>query len=87
MGVDVLWDEQHGWRNIPEEVWKFTVNGHTALPKWLSYRKDRDVRPHVLTQREREQFMHLCRRVAAIVAFSLDCDSAWESAAAAPLQL
>lgn len=86
-GTDVLWDEHHGWRNVPDDVWKFTVNGHNALPKWLSYRKDRETRPHVLTQAEREHFMHLCRRIASIVACQPACDTAWKAAAAAPLGL
>ena len=84
-GMDVMWDDQHGWRNIPDEVWNFMVNGHVALPKWLSYRKCTDSHRHQLTASERDQFMYLSRRVAAITRLLPDCDAAWAVAVAAPL--
>ena len=85
VGTDVMWDDQHGWRNVPDEVWNFTVNGHVALPKWLSYRKYTDSHPHQLTAGERERFMYLARRVAGIIHLQSACDTAWAAAAEAPL--
>ena len=85
VGSDITWDDEHGWRNVPDEVWNFTVNGHTALPKWLSYRKYTDRHPHQLTAGDRERFMYLARRVAMIIRLQPDCDAAWVAAVAATL--
>jgi hypothetical protein len=85
-GAAVMWDEQHGWRNVPDEVWSFPVNGHVAWPKWLSYRKNTPRHHHQLSANEREQFMYLARRVVAIIHLQSDCDTAWTAAVEAPLQ-
>ena len=74
-GDSVLWDADHGWRNVPDEVWSFTSIGHSVLPKWLSYR----VRTEI-NQAERERFMKICRRIAAIRALESDCDKVYAAA-------
>lgn len=81
-GTAVLWAGDQGWRNISEQVWSYTLCGHTVLPKWLSYRVSRP-----LTQGDRERFMHLARRVAALVSLGGDCDKVFAAARAAPLEI
>ncbi len=27
------------WRNVPIEVWEYTISGYPAIKKWLSYRE------------------------------------------------
>jgi hypothetical protein len=79
-GEDVLWADGAGWRNIPEEVWGFNACGHSVLPKWLSYRVGR-----TLSSSQRQAFMLLCRRVAAIRALEADCDRIYKVALGSPL--
>jgi hypothetical protein len=79
-GSDVLWSGQQGWRNVPDDVWDFTACGHVVLPKWLSYRVGAP-----LGSRDRQAFMLLCRRVAAIRGLEAGCDAALAAAEAAPL--
>lgn len=76
----VLWDDGYGWRNIPADVWNFASCGHAVLPKWLSYRKRVG-----LSSADRETFMLLCRRIAAIRALEGACNSIHLAAADAPL--
>jgi hypothetical protein len=79
-GDAVLWGEDHGWRNIPDSIWSFTSVGHAVLPKWLSYRVGLP-----LSNDDREAFMILCRRIAAIRAIEAECDEIYLAAASAPL--
>jgi hypothetical protein len=81
-GESVLWDAQGGWRNIPEDVWSFTACGHAVLPKWLAYR----VRSP-LTHADRETFMQLCRRIAALRTLEPACQDLYLAASATPLAL
>lgn len=81
-GTAVLWSGDQGWRGISDEVWSYTLCGHAVLPKWLSYRVGRP-----LTQADRERFMHVARRVAALVALGNQSDSIFSSASNAPLEL
>jgi hypothetical protein len=78
--MDVLWAEGQGWRHIPDEVWTFTACGHGVLPKWLSYRVGRE-----LVSADRQAFMLLCRRIAAIRSLEGDCEAAYAAALASPL--
>jgi hypothetical protein len=53
-----------------------------VLPKWLSYRVKVG-----LNQVDREQFMRICRRIAAIRALEQECDSVYAAAMASPLAI
>lgn len=81
-GTAVLWSTNHGWRNIPDHVWSFTACGHAVLPKWLSYRKETG-----LIASDREAFMLLCRRIAALRALELELDELYRRAQSNPLSL
>lgn len=60
-GKDLMWDSSHGWRNIPDTVWHYHLGGFQPLTKWLSYRIGLP-----LTAADREQVMHLARRLQAL---------------------
>lgn len=79
-GADVLWADGKGWRNIPDDVWMFTACGHAVLPKWLSYRVGQEI-----SSADRQAFMLLCRRVAAIRALEPACDAVYSAASGNPL--
>ncbi len=36
---DIYLNDITYWRNIPEEVWKYTIGGYQVIKKWLSYRE------------------------------------------------
>jgi len=79
-GSDVLWAEFAGWRGVPDDVWNYIAGGFTVLPKWLSYRKSTGLRPE-----DREHFMFLCRRIAALRQLDAECDAAHRAAVDRPL--
>jgi type ISP restriction-modification system protein len=54
------------WRNVPANVWAYTLGGYQVLKKWLSYRE------HKLLQRplrpdEAREMTAIARRIAAIL--------------------
>ncbi len=81
-GADVLWGEGAGWRDVSDEVWGFTACGHTVLPKWLSYRVGQ-----ALSSADRQAFMLLCRRIAALRALEAACDAVYSAALLNPLSV
>jgi predicted helicase len=82
VGNDILWSEAAGWRNVPESLWTFAVCGFPVLSKWLSYRVTTG-----LTASNRNQFMLLVRRLAAIREFEPACNSVYRAAQTAPLNV
>lgn len=74
-GDSVIWSGEHGWRNISDDVWGFTIGGFQVLPKWLSYRTRSG-----LTDADREEFRMICRRIAAIRTLEAECDTIYEDA-------
>jgi hypothetical protein len=63
--MDIYLNEHLFWRNIPTEVWGFTIGGFQVLKKWLSYRADAVIgRP--LTLAEVNYVSETARRLAAI---------------------
>ncbi len=79
-GRDVMWDDQHGWRDVPDEVWGYNVGGFQVLSKWLSYRRETG-----LTVSDRREFPMLCRRIQAIIDSAPACDRLYASAINNPL--
>lgn len=80
VGLDVLWDDERGWRNIPDEVWDFDLGGFEVLPKWLSYRVGKP-----LDSAERENFMCLARRIRRIISLHSSADEIYSAARQQPL--
>ncbi len=65
--LDVYLNTTTYWRSIPTEVWAYTLGGYQVLKKWLSYR-DLRVLGRPLHDHEVRAFMHIARRIAAILA-------------------
>lgn len=78
-GSDVFWDETHGWHDVPDAVWEYTIGGFQVLPKWLSYRID------ALTPADRETFRILCRRIQASLDLAAGSNALYGSAQINPL--
>ena len=57
------------WRGIPPDVWEYTLGGYQVLKKWLSYRETA-VLGRPLKPEEAREFMHIARRIAALLALN-----------------
>jgi hypothetical protein len=63
---DVFLNSDLCWRNVPREVWDFTIGGYQVLKKWLSYRAQA-VLERPLSLAEVNHFRDTARRIAAIL--------------------
>lgn len=57
------------WRGVPTDVWEYTLGGYQVLKKWLSYRETA-VLGRPLKAEEAREFMHIARRIAALLALN-----------------
>jgi len=64
--LDIHLNATTRWKDVPEQVWNYTLGGYQVLKKWLSYRESALLaRP--LTSDEAQQFTHHVRRITAIL--------------------
>jgi len=84
-GGAILWNGELGWRNVPLEVWEFSVGGFQVLPKWLGYRHHRRD-GYALTDADIEAVTYICRRIAAIRDLHTACEEIYQAALASPLE-
>jgi hypothetical protein len=66
---DVYLNESTCWRGVPTDVWEYTLGGYQVLKKWLSYRETA-VLGRPLKPEEARAFMHIARRIAALLALN-----------------
>ena len=64
--LDIHLNENILVRNIPANVWRFTVGGYQVLRKWLSYRET-SILGRPLSRSEVDVFVHTVRRIAALL--------------------
>jgi hypothetical protein len=69
--VDVWINDLVGWRNIPKEVWAFTLGGYPVINKWLSYR-EQQVLGRPITDTELVYVSEMVRRLTAVVELAED---------------
>lgn len=65
--LDIYINEIACWRNIPKEVWEYTIGGYQVIKKWLSYR-EKTLLGRGLTPDEIRYVTEMARRIAAIIA-------------------
>lgn len=82
---DVYLNELVYWRNIPANVWRYTVGGYQVLKKWLSYRED-GVLGRPLTRDEAREVTATSRRIAALLLLQPRLDRNYDDAVAAPYE-
>lgn len=63
---DVYLNENTYWRNIPLQVWDYTIGGSQVIKKWLSYR-DYKLFGRSLTLDEVREVTSIARRIVAIL--------------------
>ena len=72
--LDIHLNATTRWKDVPEQVWNYTLGGYQVLKKWLSYRESALLgRP--LTSDEAQHFTHHVRRITAILALHEKLDA------------
>jgi hypothetical protein len=78
--LDVHLNDDVFWRNVPAEVWDFTIGGFQPLKKWLSYR-ERAILDRPLTIAEAGQFRDIARRLARVRILGPELDANYRACA------
>lgn len=78
---DIWLNDTTYWANIPSEVWEYTLGGYQVLKKWLSYRESK-VLGRSLRAEEAREFMHIARRITALLALGEALDANYRRAQA-----
>ena len=63
---DVFLNETAYWRNLPRNVWEYTIGGYQVIKKWLSYREQK-ILGRALKAEEVREVMNMARRIAGII--------------------
>lgn len=79
--LDIWLNDRACWRNVPIEVWEYTIGGYQVLKKWLSYR-ERSLLERDLTPDEARHFSQIVRRIAALLLIGPQLDANYRAAAA-----
>jgi hypothetical protein len=80
--LDVFLNDDAYWRNIPENVWNFSIGGYQVLKKFLSYR-EKALLGRALTPGEVRYVRDVARRLAALRLMAPDLDANYRACAAA----
>ncbi len=75
---DVYLNGMAYWKNVPANVWGYTIGGYQVMKKWLSYRQ-RDVLGRPLTTDEAREVTNMARRIAAILLLEPRLDANYET--------
>jgi hypothetical protein len=78
--LDVHLNDDVFWRNVPLEVWEFTVGGFQPLKKWLSYR-ERAILDRPLSIAEAGYFRDTARRLAKVRLLGPELDANFRACA------
>jgi hypothetical protein len=80
--TDIYLNDQLFFRNVPTEIWSFTIGGFQVLKKWLSYRAQAVIdRP--LSLAEVNYFRDTARRLAALRLMAAELDENYQTCAEA----
>src|SRR5206468_4247713 len=71
---DIYLNDAAFWKNVPIQVWNYTLGGYQVLKKWLSYREQALLgRP--LQVDEVSYFGQVVRRIAALLLLGPELDA------------
>lgn len=76
---DVFLNGRAYWKNIPVNVWEYTLGGYQVIKKWLSYR-EKELLGRSLTADEARYVMNVARRIAAILLMGPALDENYRAA-------
>jgi hypothetical protein len=80
--LDIYLNGAAYWRNVPINVWNYTIGGYQAIKKWLSYR-EQPLLGRSLRLEEIREVQHMTRRIAAILLLGPALDANYQSVALA----
>jgi hypothetical protein len=63
---DIYLNDVACWKNVPANVWDYTIGGYQVIKKWLSYR-EKALLGRRLTLDEVHEVTNMARRIAAIL--------------------
>ncbi|HEX9990525.1 MAG TPA: type ISP restriction/modification enzyme [Chloroflexia bacterium] len=63
---DVYLNKKAYWKNVPGNVWEYTIGGYQVMKKWLSYR-EKELLGRALSAEEAMEVTGMARRIAAIL--------------------
>jgi hypothetical protein len=78
--IDVYLNGTTYWRGVPPDIWEYTLGGYQVLKKWLSYRETA-VLGRPLKPEEAREFMHIARRITALLALNERLDTNYQTSA------
>jgi hypothetical protein len=70
---DVHLNDAAYWKNIPANVWEYTIGGYQVIKKWLSYR-EQELLGRALRIEEAREVMNIARRLSAIILLQPELD-------------
>ena len=76
---DVYLNDVVYWKNIPNNVWDYTIGGYQVIKKWLSYR-DVKLLGRPITPEEAHYVRDMARRIAAICLLQPQLDANYSTA-------
>jgi hypothetical protein len=76
---DVFLNDRAYWRNVPINVWQYTIGGYQVMKKWLSYR-EREILGRDLQPDEAREVMNMARRIAGILLMQPQLDANYRRA-------
>jgi len=65
--LDIFLNDAACWRNIPKDVWEYTIGGYQVIKKWLSYR-EKPLLGRGLTPDEVRYVTEMARRITVLIA-------------------
>jgi hypothetical protein len=80
--LDIYLNADAWWRNVPAEVWSFTIGGYQVLKKWLSYR-EQPLLGRALSPADVRYVRDMARRLAALRLMAPELDANYRACAAA----
>jgi hypothetical protein len=75
---DIYLNEVAYWRNVPANVWAYTLGGYQVMKKWLSYR-EKALLGRGLTLGEVSAVANMARRIAALLLLRPALDANYQS--------
>ena len=79
---DIYLNDKAFWKNVPANVWEFTIGGYQVVKKWLSYREE-ELLGRALRTDEAREVTNMARRLAALVLLQPALDENYRAVEAA----
>jgi hypothetical protein len=80
---DIYLNDAAFWKNVPIQVWNYTLGGYQVLKKWLSYR-EKALLGRALSVDEVSYFGQIVRRIATLLLLGPELDENYRRVKAKP---